>query len=71
MIVALQFPEGLLMYACMISDILEKFTNSECIIMADVTYGACCIDDFTVKEVGGDFLIHYGKEVQIIFSQMI
>lgn len=30
--------------------------------MADVTYGACCIDDFTVKEVGGDFLIHYGNK---------
>jgi 2-(3-amino-3-carboxypropyl)histidine synthase len=48
------------MYACVISDILEKFTNSECIIMADVTYGACCIDDLTVKEIGGDLLIHYG-----------
>lgn len=30
--VALQFPEGLLLYACVISDILEEFTGeSKCI----------------------------------------
>ena len=39
--VALQFPEGLLMYSCIISDIIEKFTQVEDIlIMGDVTYGA-------------------------------
>eukprot|EP00842_Homolaphlyctis_polyrhiza_P001520 jgi/Hompol1/2369/HPOL_005970-RA len=28
--------------------------------MGDVTYGACCIDDFTARAIGCDFLIHYG-----------
>jgi len=28
--------------------------------MGDVTYGACCVDDFTAKALGADFLIHYG-----------
>ncbi len=28
--------------------------------MGDVTYGACCIDDFTAKALGADFLVHYG-----------
>ena len=37
--VALQFPEGLLMFACSISDILERFTGCETVIMGDVTYG--------------------------------
>uniref|UniRef100_A0A914GY11 2-(3-amino-3-carboxypropyl)histidine synthase subunit 1 n=1 Tax=Globodera rostochiensis TaxID=31243 RepID=A0A914GY11_GLORO len=46
-IVALQFPEGLTMYACVIVDILEKYTGAEFIILGDVTYGACCVDDFT------------------------
>jgi 2-(3-amino-3-carboxypropyl)histidine synthase len=45
--VALQFPEGLLMYSCILSDILERFGGVETIIMGDVTYGACCVDDFT------------------------
>ncbi|KAG0017087.1 Diphthamide biosynthesis protein 1 [Entomortierella chlamydospora] len=28
--------------------------------MGDVTYGACCIDDFTAVALGCDFLVHYG-----------
>ncbi|CAJ0566309.1 unnamed protein product, partial [Mesorhabditis spiculigera] len=58
--VALQFPEGLLMYACLIADILEKHTGCETVIMGDVTYGACCVDDFTAKALGCDLLVHYG-----------
>ncbi|CAE7551620.1 dph1, partial [Symbiodinium microadriaticum] len=59
-LVALQFPEGLLMYACIIADILENFADTKVVIMADVTYGACCIDDFTAKKIGADLLVHYG-----------
>lgn len=58
--VALQFPEGLLMYSCIISDILARFTGCECLIMGDVTYGACCIDDLGAQALGADFMIHYG-----------
>ncbi|KAL5254168.1 hypothetical protein ACHWQZ_G013817 [Mnemiopsis leidyi] len=58
--VALQFPEGLLLYACVIADILEAFTDAEMLIMGDVTYGACCVDDFTARSLGADFMIHYG-----------
>ena len=28
--------------------------------MGDVTYGACCVDDYTAKALGCDFMIHYG-----------
>lgn len=58
--VALQFPEGILMFACIISDILERFGEVSTLIMGDVTYGACCIDDYTAKALGCDFLVHYG-----------
>lgn len=37
--VALQMPEGLLMYATTIADIIETFTNAETVIIGDVTYG--------------------------------
>lgn len=37
--VALQMPEGLLMYATTIADIIEEFTEAETVIMGDVTYG--------------------------------
>lgn len=58
--VALQMPEGLLMFATTLCDIIEKFTGSDTVIMGDVTYGACCIDDYTAKALGVDFLVHYG-----------
>ena len=28
--------------------------------MGDVTYGACCIDDYSAIAMGCDMLIHYG-----------
>lgn len=31
-----------------------------CFILGDVTYGACCIDDFSASALGADFLVHYG-----------
>jgi len=37
------------MFACLISDILSAFTGCECIIMGDIPYGACCIDDITAS----------------------
>lgn len=58
--VALQMPEGLLMFACTISDILEQFCDVATLVMGDVTYGACCVDDFTARALGCDFLVHYG-----------
>lgn len=59
--VALQFPEGLLLYACVIADILEQHAGVEhCYILADVTYGACCVDDLSAAALGADFLVHYG-----------
>jgi len=58
--VALQFPEGLIMYSCIISDILQRFAGVETVIMGDVTYGACCVDDYTARALGCDFMVHYG-----------
>lgn len=58
--IALQMPEGLLMFAITLSDIIEKFTDADTIIMGDVTYGACCVDDFTARALGADLLVHYG-----------
>lgn len=58
--VALQFPEGLLIFANTIADIIENFTEAEVMILGDVTYGACCIDDFTARALGAQLLVHYG-----------
>lgn len=58
--VALQLPEGLAMWACALCDLVEQFTQAEAVVLGDVTYGACCVDDFTAKALGCDMLVHYG-----------
>ena len=71
--VCLQMPEGLLMYATSIGDILKRFSspstedgdsNSDggliVSVLGDVTYGACCIGDLDAKALGCDLLVHYG-----------
>ncbi len=50
--VALQLPEGLALFATTIADILERHTGAESVVMADVTYGACCVDDFSARALG-------------------
>ena len=69
LLIGLQFPEGLMMFACLINDIIVRFTDSECVILGDVTYGACCVDDLTIRELGGDFLIHYGHSCLVPINE--
>jgi 2-(3-amino-3-carboxypropyl)histidine synthase len=63
--VGLQMPEGLLMFAVTLSDIIEKFSGADTVIMGDVTYGACCVDDFTARALGVELLVHYGHSCLI------
>lgn len=74
--IALQMPEGLLLYATVLSDVLQRLvmaTNTKTVIehhiqhqllsvsvLGDVTYGACCVDDLGARTLGCDLLIHYG-----------
>ena len=68
--IALQFPEGLLLFATTISDILTSFCpGTEYLIMGDVTYGACCIDDYTARALNCDLLIHYAHSCLIPISK--
>lgn len=67
--VALQLPEGLTMFATSLSDIIEKFTEAQTVIMSDVTYGACCVDDFSARALGCDFMVHYGHSCLIPVDQ--
>ena len=57
------------MFATTISDIIEQFTSADTVIMGDVTYGACCVDDYTAKALGADLLVHYGHSCLIPVDQ--
>ena len=40
-------------------------------IMGDVTYGACCIDDYTARSLKADFMIHYGHSCLVPIDRFI
>jgi len=63
--VALQMPEGFMIFSILIADILEKFAECECVILGDITYGACCLDDLGCKSLGCDLILHYGHSCLI------
>ena len=74
--VSLQFPEGLMMHAPVLADIFVQYCSSdqqpvECLIMGDVTYGACCIDDLASKKLGCDFIVHYGHSCLVPIPDMV
>ena len=64
--IALQMPEGFQRYALALRDIHVFFGGcEEAIIMGDVVYGACCIDDYMADILGCDLIIHYGHSCLI------
>ncbi|CAG2115329.1 unnamed protein product [Medioppia subpectinata] len=69
--VGLQFPEGLFVFAITIADIIEEFTQIDVIIMGDVTYGSCCIDDLTADAMDCDFIVHFGHSCLVPVNQMV
>ena len=68
--ISLQFPEGLLLHSTFIADIVSKFCHVECLILGDVTYGACCVDDLASKQLQCDFIVHYGHSCLVSIPDM-
>ena len=60
--VALQFPEGLLLFSLQLASLIEEFGGNgvETVILSDVAYGACCVDDLQAERLGCDYMIHFG-----------
>ncbi|KAG9289206.1 hypothetical protein G9A89_022515 [Geosiphon pyriformis] len=58
--IALQFPDSLLAYSTQIFTILRKRTLKKIFILADTSYGSCCVDEVAAQHVDADFIVHYG-----------
>jgi 2-(3-amino-3-carboxypropyl)histidine synthase len=59
--IALQMPEGLLMYATVLADLYQRVIPSlQVSVLGDVTYGACCVDDLGAAALGAHLLVHFG-----------
>jgi 2-(3-amino-3-carboxypropyl)histidine synthase len=74
--VALQFPEGLLIYSTLIADLISAYCSGpydevDTVIMGDVTYGACCIDDLGARALGANFMVHYAHSCLVPIQEMV
>lgn len=60
-----------MLFACIISDILREFSSVEIetVMMGDVTYGACCVDDLASEQMDCDLLVHYGHSCLIPITE--
>ncbi|XP_033636616.1 2-(3-amino-3-carboxypropyl)histidine synthase subunit 2-like isoform X1 [Asterias rubens] len=59
--VALQFPDELLSDAASVIGILQKETDAAVFILADTSYGSCCVDEVAAQHAKADSIIHFGK----------
>ncbi|EYU30525.1 hypothetical protein MIMGU_mgv1a005439mg [Erythranthe guttata] len=61
--VALQFPDELLKDSMRVVKALRKEINSSAVklyVMADTTYGSCCVDEVGAAHVNAECVVHYG-----------
>ena len=58
--IALQFPDELLKYSCLISTRLRNETGRNIYVLADTTFSSCCIDEIAAQHVDAQLIVHYG-----------
>ena len=58
--VALQFPDHQLCDAARVGQIIEEKVCCKTYILADTSYGSCCVDEVAAEHVEADLIIHFG-----------
>ncbi|KDQ27431.1 hypothetical protein PLEOSDRAFT_51229 [Pleurotus ostreatus PC15] len=60
--IALQFPDELLQYSVPIFQTLKRHLRpgQDVYILADTSYGSCCVDEVAAQHVDADLIVHYG-----------
>jgi len=73
-LVSIQLPEGLKRKAQKLSETIEEKTNTHTLISGDPCYGACDIEDWELKKLGIDLIIHLGHseiplntEIEVVY----
>jgi diphthamide biosynthesis protein 2 len=59
--IALQFPDEFLADAAAVSKKLVEKTGQDIFILADTSYGSCCVDEVAAEHVSADLIVHYGR----------
>jgi diphthamide biosynthesis protein 2 len=58
--VALQFPDDWLDDSTRVQHRLARDTGVQLYVLADTSYGSCCVDEVAAQHVDADALVHYG-----------
>ncbi|XP_065192022.1 2-(3-amino-3-carboxypropyl)histidine synthase subunit 2-like [Sycon ciliatum] len=59
--VALQFPDQMLRYSAAVTTLLsDAAPDSQLFVLADTSYGSCCVDEVAAEHVSADAIIHFG-----------
>jgi len=60
--IALQFPDDLLHDAAKMSRRLQNGVDgAKTYILADTSYGSCCVDEIAAEHIHADVVVHYGR----------
>lgn len=74
--VILQLPEGLIRFGPVLVDVMTAYLsknghdNVRFITMGDLTYGACCIDDYLAASMGCDLIVHYAHSCLVPINKL-
>lgn len=69
--VCLQLPEGLFRFAPILAEAVQTFAGAQALVMGDVTYGACCVDDFGASLNQSQLLIHFAHSCLVPIDQLL
>ncbi|XP_032231590.1 2-(3-amino-3-carboxypropyl)histidine synthase subunit 2 [Nematostella vectensis] len=59
--VALQFPDSLLADSASVARLIEQRASCKAFILADTSYGSCCVDEIAAEHADAELIIHYGQ----------
>ncbi|KAJ1932522.1 Diphthamide biosynthesis protein 2, partial [Linderina macrospora] len=59
--IALQFPDELLADSTAVAHALTERTGAKIFILADTSYGSCCVDEVASEHYSADLIVHYGR----------
>jgi len=68
--IALQFPDALLRDSGLVAQLIRDQTGSAVFILADTSYGSCCVDEVAAQHISADAIIHYGRSCQSPTSRL-
>ncbi|KAJ1882049.1 Diphthamide biosynthesis protein 2 [Coemansia sp. RSA 486] len=71
--IALQFPDELLIDSTQVSQALQaELSDISCklFILADTSFGSCCVDEVAAEHYSADIVVHYGRTCLSLTSRV-